>query len=304
MSDAPVDGIQGKDFFSYFCLITLSICLGSTFFLQSLALQDMSPLYAGSLRLIFCAAALVPAALIAGQELPRTKTLWTWAAFNGLVGFFLPFNLTIWALQFIDTSISAVIYSVIPLMVLGMSRLVLGVHITVRKWVGLLLGTAGLVVLALPGGDAGQIVGGSLLAKLVVMISAVLLAAASVAIRKMPASPPLAAMAAASLIAAVFSLPVLAIESAGSEIKPLSFAAIAAAGVISTALGQTLRYFLVRRRGPVFLAPNAYLAAFVATVLGIVYLAEPITYALVIGFTVILVGLVIAQDGSGKMTQI
>ncbi len=296
--------IQGKDFFSYFCLITLSVCLGSTFFLQSIALQDMSPLFAGSLRLIFCAAALVPAALIAGQHLPRTKTLWAWAAFNGLVGFFLPFNLTLWALQFIDTSISAVIYSVIPLIVLGLSRLVLGVHISVRKWMGLLLGTAGLVVLALPGGDAGQFVNGGLLAKLVVMISAVLLAMASVAIRIMPPSPPLAAMAAASLIAAVLSLPVLAVESVGSELQLQSFVAIAAAGVISTALGQTLRYFLVRRRGPVFMAPNAYLAAFVATILGIAFLGEPITYTLIIGFTIILIGLIIAQDGTGKMAQI
>ena len=74
--------------------------------------------------------------------------------------------------------------------------------------------------------------------------------------------------------------------------------------MFSTALGQTLRFFLLRRRGPVFVAPNAYLAAFVATLLGVVFLGEPITPALVFGFAVILVGLIVAQDGTGNMSSV
>lgn len=304
MNDSPAAPETGNDFFNYFCLVSLSFCLGTTFILQIFALQDMSPLMAGTLRLAFCAAALVPAAFIAGHNLPTTRTLWLWATFNGLIGFYLPFNLTIWALQYVDTSVAAVIYSVIPLMVLAMSRLFLGVHITVRKWLGLVLGTTGLVVLALPDGMEGQIVDGDLFAKLVIMLSAASLAVAGIAIRKMPASPPLGAMAAASLVAAVLSLPVLAFEKSVLDIPPVSLAAIAVAGIVSTGLGQTLRFFLVRRRGPVFIAPNAYLAAFVATILGVAFLGEPITYTLVIGFSIILFGLIIAQDGSGKMDQI
>ncbi|MEP1205768.1 MAG: DMT family transporter [Rhizobiaceae bacterium] len=309
MSDAPTAQAQGSDLFNYLCLVSLSACLGSTFWLQSIALQDMSPLTAGALRLTFCAFALVPAAIIAGQKLPRSRVMWGWAGFNGLVGFFLPFNLTIWAQQYIETSIAAVIYSVIPLLVLAMSRLLLGVHITARKWLGLMLGTIGLVVLALPedasSGSGIQLLDGSLFAKLVVLASAMMLAMSSVAMRKMPPTQPLAAMAAASIVGALLSLPVLAFSlPAASGIHPVSLAAIAAAGIFSTALGQTLRFFLVRRRGPVFIAPNAYLAAFFATVLGIALLGEPISFTLVIGFCVILFGLIIAQDGTGKMTQI
>ena len=311
MSNAPTASSADPDYFSYFCLVCLAICLGSTFLFQFYALKGMNAPAAGGLRLVFCAAALVPAALIAGHGLPRDRVSWSWAGFNGLIGFFLPFNLTIWALQYVETGVAAVIYSVIPLFVLALSRLVLGVNISARKWFGLALGTLGLVILSLP---SGSVVGGAetpnswfglaLLAKFVVMISTVMLAMASIAIRKMPPTPPLAAMAAASLVAAGFSLPILVYAIPSSQMTANAIAAIAAAGIFSTALGQTIRYFLVRRTGPVFIAPTAYLAAGVATILGVVFLDEAVTLILLVGFAVILLGLIIAQDGTGKMEQV
>ena len=120
----------GPDYISYICLALMAVSFGSTFLFQSIALQGMSALEAGSFRIIFGAAFLLPAAFIAGQPLLRTVRLWSWAAFNGLVGFFIPFNLTMWALIYVPTRIAAAIYSVIPLIVLGLSRLFLGVHIS------------------------------------------------------------------------------------------------------------------------------------------------------------------------------
>ena len=300
MTDASA---SGHDYLSYFCLAVLSLCLGATFFFQSYALQDMSPPVAGALRLLFCAAVLVPAATIAGQKLPGSLIMWAWASLVGLMGLFLPFNLTIWAQQYVDTSVIAVVYAVIPLVVLFLSRLLLGVLITPRKWFGVLLGSLGLIALALPEFD-GQLLEGDFLPKMAILASTIMLAAASITIRRMPPSPPLAAMAAASLVSSLLSLPILVYAAPSVEFTPVSLGAIIAAGVFSTALGQTLRFFLVRRRGPVFIAPVAYLAAFVSTVLGVAFLNEPITTTLVFGFIVILAGLIIAQDGSGKMASI
>ena len=301
---ASTSAAGGPDYLSYFCLVLLSICLGSTFLFQRYALEGMTALEAGSFRIIFGAACLLPAALIAGQPLPKTGRMWSWAAFNGLVGVFLPFNMTMWALIYVPTSIAAIIYSVIPLIVLALSRLFLGVYISARKWFGLLLGAVGLIILTMIGESPSQILQGDLLPKFAVLVSAVLLAFSGIAIRQMPKSPPIAAMAAALMVAALFALIALAIAGLSSDIPVEAFAAIAAAGIFSTALGQTLRFFLLRRRGPVFVAPNAYLAAFVATVLGVVFLGEPITLALVVGFTVILIGLIIAQDGTGNMQSV
>ena len=291
----------GPDYLSIFCLALLSLCLGSTFLFQRFALAGMTALEAGAFRMIFGAACLLPAALIVGQRLPRTVQMWSWAAFNGLIGIFIPFTLTIWALIYVPTSIAASIYSVIPLIVLALSKLVLGVHISRRKWFGLLLGAVGLMILTLEGKSVATLIEGDWVPKLAVLVSAVFIAFSGIAIRKMPKSPPIAAMAAALAVAALFSLLVLSFAGLNEAIPLEAILAIAAAGVFSTALGQTIRFFLLRRRGPVFIAPTAYLAAFVATVLGVLILNEPITLALVFGFSVILVGLIIAQDGTGNM---
>lgn len=294
----------GSDYLSYFFLVLLSVCLGSTFFFQHFALAGMTAFEAGSLRIIFGAACLLPAAVIAGQPLPKTTKMWSWAAFNGLVGVFIPFNLTMWALMFVPTSTAAIIYSVIPLIVLALSRLMLGVHISGRKWIGLFLGAVGLIILTVGGESPEHLLQGDLLPKLGVLTSATFLAFSGIAIRQMPKSPPIASMAAALAIAAGLSIAVLLFVGLSEGIPIEAIAAIAAAGVFSTALGQTIRFFLLRRRGPVFIAPNAYLAAFVATVLGIAFLGEPMTLVLVLGFAVILLGLIIAQDGTGNMASV
>ena len=303
-SAAPPAAIGGPDHLGYFFLVLLSICLGSTFFFQRFALEGMTAFEAGSLRIIFGAACLLPAAIIAGQPLPKTAKMWSWAAFNGLVGVFIPFNLTMWALLFVPTSTAAIIYSVIPLIVLALSRLLLGVHISGRKWTGLFLGAVGLVILTLGGESPAQFLEGGLIPKLAVLTSATFIAFSGIAIRQMPKSPPIASMAAALAIAAVLSIAVLSVMGLSGDMPLMAILAIAAAGIFSTALGQTIRFFLLRRRGPVFIAPNAYLAAFVATVLGVAFLGEPITQALIFGFAVILVGLIIAQDGTGNMASI
>lgn len=292
------------DYVSYLGLAFMAMAFGSTFLFQRIALDGMSALEAGSFRIIFGAAFLLPATFIARQPLPKTARLWSWAAFNGLVGIFIPFNMAMWALLYVPTSIAATIYSVIPLIVLALSRLFLGVYISKRKWIGLLLGAVGLMVLTLLGDSSAQLIQGDLLPKFVILVSAVLIAISGIAIRQMPKSPPISAMAAAVSIAALASIVALSILGLSEVISAKALVAIAAAGLISTAMGQTVRFFLLRRRGPVFIAPNAYLAAFVATVLGVLFLAEPVTYALVIGFGVILLGLVIAQDGTGNMTSV
>jgi drug/metabolite transporter (DMT)-like permease len=294
----------GPDYLSYILLALLACSFGSTFLFQSIALRDLGPLETGSLRIIFGAAFLLPATFIAGQGLPRTAKLWSWATFNGLIGFFIPFNLTTWSLLYVPTSIAATIYSVIPLIILALSRLFLGVHISGRKWLGLLLGAVGLSILTLLGGSNSQPIQGDLLPKLAILISAVLIAVSGIAIRQMPKSPPLSAMAAALLIAAVSSAIAMAFTGFSDSISTQALVAIAAAGLFSTAIGQTIRFILLRRRGPVFVAPNAYLAAFAATVLGVLLLGEPVTLTLVVGFIVILVGLTIAQDGTGNMGQV
>ena len=83
-----------------------------------------------------------------------------------------------------------------------------------------------------------------------------------------------------------------------------SVLALLAVGLFSTALGQFLRFTIIRRRGPVFLAPNGFLSTMVAVVLAVFLLDEAMTAQTWIAFAIMFAGLVIASDGSGHMKKL
>ena len=67
-----------------------------------------------------------------------------------------------------------------------------------------------------------------------------------------------------------------------------------AASLISTAIALFIRFFLIRRRGPVFLVPNAYVGAILVNVFGVLILGEKITQTMVVACQLIVLGLLIA----------
>ena len=284
-------------------LALLSICFGSSFLFQEIALTDISPAGVAAARLIIASVVLVVMARALGHGLPTSGRIWAWAALNGALGFGLPIYLTVWAQQYVPTGLIGVIYAGIPLIMLALSRIVLNVVITWRKGLGLGIGSIGLVVLAGPdlsGGDLWAHIG----PKLAVLASAVMLASAGITVRLMPKGSVLSGVAAASLCVAVVSLPVAWASWPADTPGYPALLALLGVGLVSTGLGQFFRFFLIRRKGPVFIAPNGYLAAIVTVVLGVLVLDEAVTPILTIGFTVILLGLFVSQDGSGRMARL
>ncbi len=291
-----------RDPLAYVVLGLLALCFGSSLYFQSIALRSFGPTAVTAWRLIGAALVLVLVAVITGQGLVRTRELWKWAVLNGFTGFLIPFYLMIWAQQHVPTSLIGILFAGIPLMVLAMSALVFSLRITVRKILGLCIGLAGVIILIEPG-DTSSTSEYATLAKAAAVLTMVILASSAILIRKMPVCPPISAVASASLVAALVSIPFAASSIPEAAVPANAILALAATGLVSTGLGQFFRYFLIRRKGPVFIAPNSYLAAMVAAMLGVLLLGEPVSVALVLGFVVILIGLVVSEDGSGRMNQ-
>lgn len=283
-------------------LILMAICLGSTFYFNSLSLTGFSPGASGAFRILLTAACLVPLALVTGAGLPDTPRLWGWSVILGLVTMFIPFFVLIWAQTRIQTSIASIIFASIPLITLFLSRLVFSAHISPRKWAGILTGTAGLVVLAAQDGIGLEDGSTEILAVVAVFFTCLCFSGGAVLVRLSPPSPPMRLVAGASIVAGALSVPVALLSMPGEMPGPVAIVGLLAAAVISTALGQLLRYTLVRRKGPIFITPNSYLAAFVGAFLGVMLLGEPLSVQSVAAFGIILGGLFIAADGSGTMT--
>ena len=123
-------------------------------------------------------------------------------------------------------------------------------------------------------------------------------------IRVMPAMPILQSTTAGLLVTAAVCAPILFAAAPIQAPTPVAAFGILGGAILTTALGQLVRVFLVRRKGPVFITPNAYLAAIVSVIMGVYLLGETFTVETASGFAAILIGVLVAQDGTGTMKRI
>lgn len=289
---------------AYFALLVMVLSTGSTFLFIVFALEGLSAMAVASWRLIIGAAFLVAVAFALGEGLPRSRVIWLWAAGFGVLNYLIPAVTLAWAQQFLPTNVAGAYYASIPLMVLMLSAVIFAVKITWRKGLGLVIGSVGLVVLAGPG--TGSQLGGEIpvLPQMAIFLSCVCLAMTAVIARIMPKAPAMQLSAAAALMAAVPFVPVAALTLPETTPSTKAIAGMVAAGVISSGIAHFSRFFLIRRKGPVFVTPNAYLAAIWTAFLGAIVLGEVLTLPTIIALGIVLAGVVIAQDGSGQMKAV
>ena len=100
-----------------------------------------------------------------------------------------------------------------------------------------------------------------------------------------------------TISAAIVSIPFMVI----GEIQSPSFfnlnsvLAIIYLGLFPTALAFQLRFYLISKAGPIFLSYVAYLIPVFAIIWGYVFLKEVVSFEVIIGVILILVGVFISQ---------
>ena len=304
----PNDTAQGSgNAGAYSNIVFLTLIWGSTFLLTDMALDAFTPVQITSLRLLIGAFSLTPILLIPGQARRLNRVDWVWLFFFSLCGQALPLLALAWSQQYVPSGLAAIFFSTIPLFVLLLARVVLREEITRRKWIGFLIGFAGLLVLIGPAALRG--LGSALFAQCVLLGSCFLYACSSIMLRRMPATPPVQVTAISLILAALILSPLglrsaletgtgVAISSTElSDLAPLG--AVLALGMILSGLGQALRTLTISRVGPVFYSVIGYMVPVWACFLGVMVLGESMTLEQVLSFGLILFGLIVAQT-SGK----
>ncbi len=284
-------------------LFVLALLFGSSFYWNVLILSHYDAWAGAALRFISGGVFLTAVALITGAGLPRTQVEWGWCAIYGVLAFAFPFTIVAHVQTVVPSNVVAIFFAAIPLLILAMSSFFLAVPITARKWVGCAIGTAGLIYMAGPG-TLSQLGGRSAaLPVLGTLLAVSSLAYGAIVIRRMPPMPATRTAAGATLLAGIAGLPMLFLSGPVQAPTVTALIGIIGGGIATTGLGQLLRVALLRRKGPVFITPNAYLAAIVGVILGVVLLGEQITVETIIAGCVLLAGILIAQDGSGRMAR-
>jgi drug/metabolite transporter (DMT)-like permease len=167
---------------------------------------------------------------------------------------------------------------------------------------GLAFGLAGVVLLAAPWHDGSRAV--SLAGVLAALGAAACYAGSYVYARRLLTNrgmEPLVLAAAQLTIGAV--LLGAAVPWIGRQPITLSSSvvlSVVALGMLSTGIAYVLNYRLIEDEGPTTASMTNYLTPVVAVLLGIAFVDERLTWNLIIGTAMILVGLWIAEHNSGE----
>ncbi|MEM9778946.1 MAG: DMT family transporter [Pseudomonadota bacterium] len=283
-----------RDWISIAAVGTLTVIWGSAFALTGVALEGFSPAAIAAGRTWLSAGAVLCLTWALGQSLPRRWDHWAWCAGLGALSLAIPFFLLAWAQQTVPSAVAAIFISCVPLFVLLLSRLILGEAVSPLRWLGFVVGLAGILWLIGPAALPGLLEGGGW-PQLALLGAALCYGSSAILIRVMPPIPPVEATAAAQIAASVLLLPVGIAAWPGVWPMGAPLIALAVLGLVQTGVAQLLRYYTVRRAGPVFVSVVGYLIPIWAGILGVVLLSEPLTWRMISAFAIILVGLVLAQ---------
>ncbi|MCW8887073.1 MAG: DMT family transporter [Motiliproteus sp.] len=274
-------------------LLLLSLLWGGSFFFVEIAIGDLSPLTIVTFRVAMAALALWGYVWFAGIPVALSMAVVRAFLVMGLLNNVLPFTLIVWGQNYLDSGAAAILNATTPLFtVLVATCLLADERATLMKFVGVLLGFGGVVVLL---GFPAESEGG-VMPQIAVLVAAFSYALAGVYGRRFKILGVAPAVVAAGQVTAstVFMVPLmLSVDGlpAWSDISVSVWFAIVSLAVLSTALAYVLYFRILETAGATNLLLVTLLIPVSAILLGTLILNETLTAGHFYGMGLIAIGL-------------
>jgi len=278
--------------------LLLSAFWASAFALTKIAVQDLPASVIIPGRLVIGALFMWAVMLARGERLPDFSDRSSWLAILGIgtIGTAVPFYLITLGQKTIDASLAALLIAGAPLFVAGMAHLRFDDEkMTVNKVLGLIVGFTGVAILLGPNALQG-LGNANLIAQLLVLGGAFCYAVNSIIARGAPRLAPTVLPVGFLTVAAISSLPMLALTDWSEVTVNMSgVLSVAALGVVSTAAAGILLMALVARTSATFIALTGYVIPVMTAVLGYFAFHETQSWNALIAFALILAGVWLSQ---------
>jgi drug/metabolite transporter (DMT)-like permease len=275
---------------------------GSGFLFVKLALRGLSPSQVVLGQLALGALVLLITVAIRRQSLPYASREWVYLAGMAVLANIAPYLLFSWSEQRISSGLAGVLSGTTPLLTLLLARAFGVGRLTPPRVLGLALGLAGVVLLAAPWHDGSRAV--SLAGVLAALGAAACYAGSYVYARLLLTNrgmePLVLAAAQLTLGAVLLGTTVPWIGRQPITLSGNVVLSVVALGVLSTGIAYVLNYRLIQDEGPTAASMTNYLTPVVAVLFGIAFVDERLTWNLIIGTAMILVGLWIAEHTSDE----
>jgi len=271
--------------------ITMGVIWGVPYLMIKVAVGDgaLTPAALVFLRTGVAAVLLLPVAAARGQLrplLPRWRPLLAYTVAELAVPWLLLSN----AERHITSSLAGLLLAAVPLVGALLATLTGAERLGPRRLVGLLVGLAG--VAALVGIDFTGSSAAALIQMAVVAIGYAL--GPFILVRYMSDLPSLGVVAASLGLGALGYLPVGLMQLPRHLPRPTVLASVLGLAVLCTAVAFLVFFALIDEVGPVRATVITYINPAVAVALGVLFLHEPLTVGIGVGFVLILAGSVLA----------
>jgi len=274
-------------------LLTLALLWGGSFFFGKVALAELPPFTAVLGRLVLGALILIALVRLAGRLLPGDINSWLRFAIMGALNNFVPFSLIMWGQTQISSGLASILNAMTPLSTAVLAHLLTrDEKLTPLRLTGVLLGLAGVVTLVGPSALAG--LGSDVLAQLACLAATISYGCAGIYGRRFRGDPPLVSAAGQVTASALLTLPVALLADAPWHLPMPSlgtWAALAGAGLFSTALAYVVYFRILATAGATNLLLVTFLMPVIALLLGVGVLHERIDASHLAGMLLIALGL-------------
>ena len=266
--------------------LALSVIWGTPYLFIRIAVEHVEPSVLVALRVGMAALLLLPIAAARGQFRGIRRYL-PWIALFGVVEITGPFLMLGYAETALPSSTTALLVAGVPIVAAVLARSFgLDRRLGITRIAGLAIGISGVAVLVgldIPGdqwwavGAAGVTVVGYALGPIVIST-------------RLADAPPLAVISIALAMNALIYAPFAWIQRPTEAVPASAWWSIITLGILCTAIAFLIFFALVAEVGPSRMTVITFLNPAVAITLGVVLLAEPITWGLLIGFPLVLLG--------------
>ncbi|HZB98133.1 MAG TPA: DMT family transporter [Candidatus Sulfotelmatobacter sp.] len=279
--------------------VVLAAMWGLSFLFIKIGDESLAPLQVAFGRLVFGAATLLLILGVGRSRLPRGFGVWRHLVVAALLFNVLPFSFYAYGETRISSVLAGIWNATTPLLTLLVAILALPQERPTRaRTVGMAIGFAGvLVVLGAWRGLGGRDPAGNLLC-----IGAAACYAVGYAYtrRYLSARPePAVSLAAAQVLCGAAELALITpfVTAAPSSIPFSAWTSLLALGALGTGVAYVLNYNVIRHAGATVASTVTYLIPVFATVAGIVFLREPVTWNEPAGALIIILGAAVSQGG-------
>ena len=275
-------------------LVLLSIFWGGAFFFVEIALRGFQPLALVFLRVTIAALILLLVVYIRGHRIPTS--LKTWGAYfvMGALNNALPFSLIVWGQTRIDSGVASILNATTPIFTVLLAHfLTSDEHLTIRKFIGVLIGFCGVFLMMSPELQNGFSWRG--LGLIAVLGAAISYSLAGIFGKRFKQEHPMVTSTGMLICSSIMMAP-LAIFTGALGASVLSTPAIAAVlgiATISTAMAYLLYFRILASAGATNVLLVTFLIPVSALLLGIGVLGEVIHVLEYAGMGGIFMGLIV-----------